>query len=54
MPLITQHIPLRDTFVIDTPALLQGPMCYVDASIDLDQTNPTLRPAGLGVLILNF
>lgn len=42
------------TYQIDTPAILQGPRCYVDASFEHNNNQETLPAAGLGILILDL
>jgi hypothetical protein len=54
MSIAAQQAQTMNSHVIDNPALLNGTRCYVDASVQPDQQNPTPRPAGLGVFILIF
>jgi hypothetical protein len=54
MPSLTQQLNLTGNCTIDTPACLQGPRCYVDASTEPDNTNAGNAPAGLGIFILNL
>lgn len=44
---------LAHNFNIGTPASLQGPRCYVDASTERNNNQTGNAPAGLGIFILN-
>jgi len=39
---------------IQIPQMLQGITCYVDASMELDTLAHNIRPAGLGIFIVNM
>lgn len=54
MTLLVHRQAITNRLQISTPALLQGPRCYVDASVSPDQPNQLPRTAGLGILILNL
>ena len=49
-----QQVPTANRFEITTLALLQGSICYVDASTQPNHQNLQSRSAGLGIFILNF
>jgi ribonuclease HI len=44
---------LTDRYFVTTPALLPGPRCYIDASTAPDQPTKSIRPAGLGIFLVN-
>jgi ribonuclease HI len=54
MTLSMQQVPRINRYRVTVPALLQGHMCYVDASTTPDQPNQQPSLAGLGVFILNL
>ena len=39
---------------IQNPQILQGITCYVDASTERDSLAHNIRPAGLGIVIVNM
>ena len=49
-----KHTAKHANPVVHVPALLKGPRCYVDTSIDPYSNDLTLCSVGLGVFLLRF